>query len=73
MTTRVTAGADFLIAWRIPVVPIMAGSKRSFFVSVILKWKGLAVWITVSNGGSDMTALSNAVDCVRPGFVGSYR
>ena len=33
-----TEGAFFLIAFRIPVVPLMAGSRRSFFVSVMLKW-----------------------------------
>ena len=60
-----------------PVVPMIAGSKRSFLVSVILKWNykhlasptskhhiqlrtGEAVWITASNGGSEMTALSKA-------------
>jgi hypothetical protein len=34
ITTRVTVGAFFLIALRIPVVPITAGSRRSFLVSV---------------------------------------
>ena len=62
-TTRLTEGALFLMALRIPVVPIIAGSRRSFFVSVTLKWKGLAVWMTASNGGSDMTALSKAPSC----------
>ena len=61
MTTLVTAGALALMAVRMPVVPRMAGSRRSFFVSWMLKWKGLAVWITVSNGGSETTAWSKAV------------
>lgn len=38
MTTRFTVGAFFLMALRIPVVPIIAGSKRSFLVSLTLKW-----------------------------------
>ena len=38
ITTCFTEGAFFLMALRTPVVPIMAGSRRSFFVSVILKW-----------------------------------
>lgn len=29
-------------------MPRIAGSRRSFLVSVMLKWKGLAVWITAS-------------------------
>ena len=29
-------------------------------MSVALKWYGLAVWMTASKGGSEMTALSNA-------------
>ncbi len=33
MTTRFTVGANFLMAWRIPVVPMIAGSRRSFWVS----------------------------------------
>lgn len=37
ITTRFTVGAFFLIALRIPIVPIIAGSRRSFFVSVMLK------------------------------------
>jgi hypothetical protein len=64
MTTRFTVGALFLIAFKIPVVPFTAGSRRSFFVSVVLKWKGLAVWMTASNGGSEMTALSKAESSV---------
>lgn len=35
MTTRLTVGAFFLIALSMPVVPMMAGSRRSFLVSVI--------------------------------------
>ena len=38
ITTCFTLGAFFLIALRIPVVPMMAGSKRSFLISVTLKW-----------------------------------
>jgi hypothetical protein len=38
ITTRFTEGAFFLMAFRIPVVPIMAGSNRSFLTSVTLKW-----------------------------------
>jgi len=40
ITTLVTDGADFLMALRMPVVPIIAGSKRSCFVfsGVVLKW-----------------------------------
>jgi hypothetical protein len=40
ITTRFTVGAFFLMAFSIPVVPIIAGSRRSFLVSVTLKWKG---------------------------------
>jgi len=43
ITTRVTVGAYLLIAWSTPVVPWIAGSRRSFLVSVILKWNGEAV------------------------------
>jgi hypothetical protein len=32
ITTRLTLGADFLIDFRMPVVPIMAGSRSSFEV-----------------------------------------
>jgi len=59
-TTRLTVGAWDLMDFSMPVVPMTAGSNRSFFGSVTLKWKGLAVWMTVSNGGSDCTALSKA-------------
>ena len=59
-TTRLTVGAYFFVDSRIPVVPMTAGSRSSFFVSVVLKWNGDAVWITASNGGFDWTALSNA-------------
>ena len=41
MTTRLTDGAFFLMAFKIPVVPTMAGSRRSFLVSVtLLKVRG---------------------------------
>ena len=43
-----------------PVVPITAGSRSSFCGSVTLKWKGEAVWMTASKGGSETMALSNA-------------
>ena len=46
MTTRLTEGALALIALRIPVVPLIAGSRISFTGSVNLKWNGEAVWIT---------------------------
>ena len=36
MTTLLTEGAFFLIAFKIPVVPMTAGSMRSFCVSVTL-------------------------------------
>jgi hypothetical protein len=36
MTTLLTEGAFFLIAFKIPVVPMTAGSMRSFWVSVTL-------------------------------------
>ena len=61
MTTLFTVGALALIALRMPVVPLMAGSRRSFFVSWMLKWKGLAVWMTTSKGGLDTTAPSKAM------------
>lgn len=60
IATRFTFGAFALMAFNIPVVPITAGSSKSFFGSVILKWKGLAVWITASNGGFETTASLNA-------------
>lgn len=37
MTTLLTEGAFFLMAFKIPVVPITAGSMRSFWVSVTLR------------------------------------
>lgn len=43
ITTRLTEGAERWIDLRMEVVPIMAGSKRSRFASVTLKWKGEAV------------------------------
>ena len=63
IATRLTEGALALIALRIPVVPMMAGSSKSFFGSVMLKWKGLAVCRTASKGGSDLTASSKAPSC----------
>ena len=36
MTTLFTEGAFFLMAFKMPVVPITAGSMRSFCVSVTL-------------------------------------
>jgi hypothetical protein len=43
MTTRLTDGADFLMLRRMPDVPLIAGSSRSFCTSVTLKWNGEAV------------------------------
>lgn len=60
IATCLTEGALALMAFRIPVVPMMAGSSKSFFGSVMLKWKGLAVCKTASNGGFDLTASSKA-------------
>lgn len=37
MTTLFTEGAFFLMAFKMPVVPITAGSMRSFCVSVTLQ------------------------------------
>lgn len=37
LTTRLTVGALFLTAFRMPVVPITAGSSKSFLTSVTLK------------------------------------
>ena len=37
MTTRFTDGAEALMALRIPVVPLIAGSKKSFTGSWTLK------------------------------------
>lgn len=39
---------------------MMAGSRRSFFISVTLRWYGDEVWITTSNGGSDLMTSSKA-------------
>ena len=36
-TTRLTVGACFFVDSRTPVVPMIAGSNRSFLVSVTLK------------------------------------
>ena len=41
-TTRLTPGANFLIAFRMDVVPVIAGSRSSVFGSDQLKWKGEA-------------------------------
>ena len=38
----------------------MAGSRRSFFISETLNRHGDEVWITTSNGGSDLMASSKA-------------
>ena len=38
MARRLTVGAFFLIAFRIPLVPKTAGSRMSFLGSVNLKW-----------------------------------
>lgn len=59
-TTRLTVGAYLVMALSIPVVPMMAGSRRSFFISVTLRWYGDEVWITTSNGGSDLITSSKA-------------
>lgn len=59
-TTRLTVGAFWVMALSIPVVPMMAGSRRSFFISVTLRWYGDEVWITTSNGGSDLMTSSKA-------------
>lgn len=63
MTTLFTVGALFLMDFRMPVVPMIAGSSSCFWTSVTLKWNGLAVWMTASNGGSDLTAWSKAPSC----------
>ena len=55
-----TVGAFWVMALSIPVVPMMAGSRRSFFMSETLKWNGDEVWITTSNGGSDLMTSSKA-------------
>jgi hypothetical protein len=41
-TTLFTDGAWALIAFRIPVVPLIAGSKKSLTGSFTRKWNGLA-------------------------------
>jgi hypothetical protein len=41
--TRFTVGANALMALRIPVVPLTAGSMKSLIGSSTLKWKGEAV------------------------------
>lgn len=58
MTTRFTVGALALIALRIPVVPLIAGSRISLSGSVNLKWNGEAVWITYSKGANLTTFTS---------------
>jgi hypothetical protein len=55
-TTLLTSGAKALIARRMPVVPFIAGSSRPLTGSSKLWWNGEAVWMTYSNGGSDLTA-----------------
>lgn len=60
MTTLLTDGALRLIAVKRPTVPLTAGSSKSFWMSVALKWNGLAVCTTASNGGLETTASSNA-------------
>ena len=77
MTTRVTVGAFFLIALRIPVVLVVAnavsrlsrssdtkyqpGSRKFFWISVRVNWYGMTVWITASKGGLEITACSKAM------------
>jgi hypothetical protein len=46
MTTRLTLGANALIDLRIPVVPLMAGSRHSFTGSFQVNWYGDAVCTT---------------------------
>lgn len=46
MTIRFTLGAYALMDLRIPVVPLIAGSRKSFTGSSTLKLYGEAVWIT---------------------------
>lgn len=69
ITTRFTVGANRWIALRMDVVPFMAGSRRSFWMSVMLKWKGDAVWITASKGGSEITAASKALGAAISGTI----
>lgn len=69
MTTFLTVGALFLMDFRMPVVPMTAGSSSCFWTSVTLKWKGLAVWMTASKGGSDLTASSKAASCAISGTI----
>lgn len=87
MTTCFTVGAFFLMDFKMPVVPMTAGSSKSclvsesskpsgggwcaltFWISVTLKWKGLAVWSTASNGGSETTAWSKASGCAISGTM----
>ena len=42
------------------MVPMIAGSRKSFWTSLTLWWNGDEVWITASNGGSDLMASSKA-------------
>lgn len=44
--TRLTLGAYLAMAWRMPFVPLIAGSNNSVRASVNLKWKGDAVCCT---------------------------
>lgn len=46
MTTRLTLGAYALIDLRMPVVPLIAGSRKSFTGSLTWKLYGDAVWTT---------------------------
>lgn len=46
MTTRLTVGAFFLMAFKMPVVPMMAGSRRSFLVSVMFYFGVSIIFIT---------------------------
>jgi len=45
-TTLFTVGACALMDLRIPVVPLMAGSRKSLTGSLTLRWYGDAVWMT---------------------------
>lgn len=50
MTTRRTDDAWALMDLRMPVVPLMAGSRKSFTGSWTSRWYGDAVCTTYSNG-----------------------
>jgi hypothetical protein len=49
VTTLFTLGANFLVAFKISVVPFTAGVRNSIFDFTALYRNGLAVWMTVSN------------------------